>query len=206
MKCLSFAGRQREGRSGEPGLPSILLPAAVETKSRTIIIAVTLPWVPRRLRSEQQQRRWGGWVHGLRRGCQAVRRGRGAGHLPFSVIRGHKLSPWAVLDAWETGHSVGVTEPRGISGASVSFVLQQNASYPLQIATDVAEPSSTGNRGVVLISLPSLHVRSLLAACKPWGSRRGCPAAWNRSQSTAAVPDPKLPLISPESFRPPWPL
>lgn len=64
VKCLSFAGCQREGRSGEPGLPSILLPAAVETKSRTITITVSLPRVLRRLQSEQQQWRWGSWVHG----------------------------------------------------------------------------------------------------------------------------------------------
>lgn len=43
MKFLSFAGRQREGRSGEPGLPSILLPAAVETKPRNILIGTALP-------------------------------------------------------------------------------------------------------------------------------------------------------------------
>lgn len=43
MKFLSFAGRQREGRSGEPGLPSILLPAAVETKPRNILIGTAFP-------------------------------------------------------------------------------------------------------------------------------------------------------------------
>lgn len=126
-------------------------------------------------------------MHSLHQGCQAVRCGQGAGHLPFSVIRGHKLSLWAILDAWEKDHGAGIAEPRGISGAPLSFVLQQNASHQLQIVTDVAKPSSTGNREIVLTSLPSpvsgpcslpadLGEQQGLSRCLEWELEHSCHA------------------------------
>lgn len=165
MKCLWFASCQREGRSGEPGVPSILLPAAGEQS-------------PEQLQSLCPS----GTAMALgqlgARAAPRVLRGTelgGSRASPFSVIQGHKLSSWAVSDAWDKDHRVGIAEPWGISGAPISFVLQQNASCWPQITTDVAKPSA-GNW---------VDLTSLLAA-GPRGSCRGCSAAWNRRQSTAA--------------------
>jgi len=178
MKRLSFASRQREGRSGEPGLPSILLPAAVETKSRTILVAASLPRVPQRLRSERSS---GVGAVGCTASIEAARWcGCRAGRLPFSVIWGCQLSPWAVVGAWEEDHGIGIAEPRGVSGAAIAFVLQQNPSPWLQTATDVAKPSSAGNRVGVLTSLPPPgsdpgEPRGL-SCCLEWEPEHSCRA------------------------------
>lgn len=160
MQCLSFAGHQREGRSGEPGLPSNLLPAAVETKSRTIIITVSLPGVPRCLRSEQQQQRWGGWL-----GSQPLLRvpgGKEWAERAPSLLgdTGPQTFPMGCVRCLGKRSKALVSPSLGVSLVPFSFMLQQNAptgckSPPMWLSQ---------NRRVVLTSLPYPHIRSLLFA------------------------------------------
>lgn len=168
MQCLSFAGHQREGRSGEPGLPSNLLPAAVETKSRTIIITVSLPGVPRCLRSERQQQRWGGWL-----GSQPLLRvpgGKEWAERAPSLLgdTGPQTFPMGCVRCLGKRSKALVSPSLGVSLVPCLLHAPAKCTHWLQIITHVAKPEQEG--GSHLSALPP---HQILAFCLIPGEQLG---------------------------------